>query len=124
MYSRLACLNLRMSKRTHEAFPGKRKKAIAKADAVRAVIDKTKPITQLFSVPEASAPEVATDLECLCQFQQDPVFFCRTFVRSRTFVKNRTWSHFSFSGAGVCVVFIYSNPRLIWIRFDRRFYPV
>jgi len=34
-----------MSKRTREHGSSKRKKAIAKADALRAVIDKTKPIT-------------------------------------------------------------------------------
>jgi len=52
-----------MSKRTYESVSSKRKKAIAKADALRAVIDKTKPITQFFSVPEGPTPEVATDLE-------------------------------------------------------------
>jgi len=82
-----------VSKRTQGSGSSKRKKAIAKADALRAVIDKTKPITQFFNVPEGFTAEVAADLECRCQ----------KFVKNRTW----TWSHFSLSAAGVWVVFIY-----------------
>ena len=49
-----------MSKRTNEIVSRKRKKATAKADALWAVIEKTKLITQFFNVPEGSAPEEAT----------------------------------------------------------------
>jgi len=52
-----------MSKRTYENGSSKRKKATAKADALRAVIGKMKPITQFFTVPEGSTPEMATDPE-------------------------------------------------------------
>ena len=41
-----------MSKRTYEGGSSKRKKATAKADALWAVIEKTKPITHFFSEPE------------------------------------------------------------------------
>ena len=94
-----------MSKRTHKSGSSKRKKAFAKADALRAVIAKTKPITQFFSVLEGSTPEVATDLECRSRLRQDPVFFFRTWSRSKEFVKKRTWiwRHFLFSAVGVCV---------------------
>jgi len=41
-----------------------------------------------------------------CRLRQDSAFFFRS--RSQKFVKNRTWSHFSFSAAArVCVVFKY-----------------
>ena len=51
LYSRLACIYLRMLKRIGYIWEcsRKRQKATAKADALRAVIEKTKPITQ-FSV--------------------------------------------------------------------------
>jgi len=45
-----------MSKRTCESSSSKRKKATAKSDALRAVIEKTKPITQFVSAPEGPAP--------------------------------------------------------------------
>jgi len=45
---------LRMSKRTCESGSSKRKKATAKADALRAVIEKTISATQFFRVPERS----------------------------------------------------------------------
>jgi len=65
-----------MSKRTYESGSSKPKKATAKADALRAVIEKTKPITQFFIVPERSAPEVVTDPELIaegsCVFLSDP----------------------------------------------------
>ena len=80
----------------------KRKKATANADALRAVIEKTKPITQFFSGPE--------DPECRSRFRQDPAFFFRIRRRSpsQKFVKNRNRSRFSFSAAaGVCVVYTY-----------------
>ena len=52
-----------MSKRTYESGSSKRKKTTAKADELRAVIEKRKPITQFFSVPEGSTTEVATEPE-------------------------------------------------------------
>jgi len=70
-----------MSKRVYECGSGKRKKAIARADALRTAIDKTQPITLFFSVPKGSTPEVATDLEC--RLRQDPAFFFRTWSRSK-----------------------------------------
>jgi len=39
-----------MSMRTYESGSSKWKKAIVKADALQAVIEKTRPTTQLFSV--------------------------------------------------------------------------
>ena len=53
-----------MSKRTHERVSGKRKKATAKADALRAVIEKPKLKTQSFKLPDGTTPEAATDPEC------------------------------------------------------------
>ena len=44
--SRLDCVHLRMSKCAYESRFSKRKKAIAKADALRAVTEKTKPLIQ------------------------------------------------------------------------------
>jgi len=52
-----------MSKSTHESGSGKRKKLTAKADVLRAVIEKMKSIIQFPSVPEGSTSEVAPDLE-------------------------------------------------------------
>jgi len=52
----------------------KREKATAKADARRAVTEKTKPITQFCSAPEGSTPEVAADLECRIRLQQHSAF--------------------------------------------------
>ena len=43
---RPACINLRMSKCTYGSGFSKRKKAIAKAGALQAVMEKTKPIAQ------------------------------------------------------------------------------
>jgi len=52
--------------------------------------------------------EVATDPEWPSRLWQDSGFFF--WIRSQTFVKNRTRSHFLFSAvAGVCVVFIDIN---------------
>jgi len=47
-----------MSKRTYESGSNKRKKATAKADALRAVLAKTKPIAQFFNVAEGSSTPV------------------------------------------------------------------
>jgi len=80
-----------MSKRTYESASRKRKKATAKSDALRAVIEKTKLMTQFFSVPEGSTPEVTMDLKCQCRLRQDPAFFFRTWSRSQKFVKKRAW---------------------------------
>ena len=44
--SRLDCVNLRMSKCAYESRFSERKKATAKADARRAVTEKTKPLIQ------------------------------------------------------------------------------
>jgi len=52
-----------MSKRAHESGSGKRKKVTAKADVLRAVVEKMKSETQFPSVPEGSTSEVAPDLE-------------------------------------------------------------
>jgi len=41
-------MNLRMSRRTYESGSGKQKKVTAKADALRAVIEKSKAITKFF----------------------------------------------------------------------------
>jgi len=92
-----------MSKRTYESGSGKRKKAIAKADALRAVIEKREPTTQFVSVPEGSTPEAVTDPECRSRLRQDPALLFRTrrWGRNKKFVKIRTRSHF----------FIFSSSR-------------
>jgi len=101
-----------MSKSTYESGSSKPRKAAAKTDALRDVIGKFKQITQFFSVPEGPTPEVATDSECRSRLRKDPAFCFQTRRRSQKFLKNRTWilSHFSFSAAGVCVVFICGIP--------------
>jgi len=95
-----------MSKRTCESGSSEQKKATAKADAPRAVTEKTKPMTQFFSVPEGSTVEVATNSQCRSRLRQDPAFFFWTRRGSQKFVKNRTRSHFTFSASRVCVAFI------------------
>ena len=95
-----------MLKRIYESASCKRKKAIAKADALRAVTEEDETNNPLFSVPEGSTPEVATNPECRSRLRQDPTIFW-TRRRSQKFVRNRTRSHFSLAVAGVRVVFIY-----------------
>jgi len=85
-----------MLKRTYESGSNKRKKTIAEAEARRVVTEKTKPITQFFSVSEVFTPEVATDPECRSRLQQDPVFFFRTWSRSQNCVKNQAWIRSQF----------------------------
>jgi len=48
-----------MSKCAYESRPSKRKKATAKADALRAATEKTKALIQSFSVPEGSGDSTA-----------------------------------------------------------------
>ena len=63
-----------MSKRIYGSVSSKRKKATAEAEALRAAIDKTKPITHFSSEPEGPTPEVAADPECWSRLRQDPAF--------------------------------------------------
>jgi len=72
-----------MSKRTYDSVSSKRKKATAKADALRAVIDTTKPIAQFFILPEGPTPQAATDPECRSRLRQDPVFFFRSRCQAK-----------------------------------------
>ena len=66
-----------MSKRTYENGSSKRKKATAKADALRAVIEKKKPMTQFVSVAKGPTPEwlriqSGSTPEGSCVFFSDP----------------------------------------------------
>ena len=67
-----------MSKSTYESGSSKPKKATAKADALRAVIEKIKQITQFFSVPEGPPPEVATEPECRAWLREAPALCFRS----------------------------------------------
>jgi len=54
-----------MSKRTYESGSSERQKATSKADALRAVITRTKTIIKFFSVPQGSTPKMAlATLQC------------------------------------------------------------
>jgi len=63
-----------MSKRAYESGSSKRNKATAETEALRVVIEKTKPITQFFSVSEGPTPEVATHPGCRSRLRQDSAF--------------------------------------------------
>ena len=76
-------------------------------NALRAFIDKTKPIHHFFSVPEVFTPGAAKDLEFRSRLRvflfgfrsrlrQDPVFSFRTWSRSQKFVKNQAWTGDTF----------------------------
>ena len=54
----LLASNFRMSKRTYESGSSKRNKATAKVHALRALLEKTKPIAQFFNVAEGSSTPV------------------------------------------------------------------
>ena len=65
------------------------------------VIEKTKPITQFFSVPDGSTPEVSTDAECRSRLRQEPAFY---FRRKKLVKKTDTFpvSLFIVSSRSLC----------------------
>jgi len=91
-----------MLKRIYESASCKRKKAIAKADALRAVTEEDETNNPLFSVPEGSTPEVATNPECRSRLRQDPTTFLDAAPESKICEKPDPESLFTCSSRSPC----------------------
>jgi len=64
------------TERTNESGSGKRKKATAKANKLRAVVEKTKPITRFLNVTEGHTVHQ--------RWAQDPAFYDSPAARRRS----------------------------------------